>query len=247
MTANKITVNKMTARLVGALFLITTAAYATGNGLIESLLSSSDHLTDVSANTTRVTLGAILMFINCVGVVGIGVLMFPILKQHSEAVALSYLGTRIVESILLTMGVISLLLLIPLSQEYLKAGTTDTAYFQTLSTLAIKGNYLAYQLAMIVLGIGSLMFCYLLYQSKLIPRFIAAWGFIGYAALLIGAVLEIFGLNVGLLYSIPGGLFELTLPVWLFVKGFSLSPITSESAETNVNEIKRLSEVREDT
>ena len=98
---------------------------------------------------------------------------------------------------------------------------------------------------MIVLGMGSLMFCYLLYQSKLIPQFIAAWGFIGYAALLIGAVLELFGLNVGLLYSIPGGLFELTLPVWLFVKGFSLSPITSESAETNVNEIKRLSEVRE--
>lgn len=109
---------KVTARLVGALFLITTATYLTGNGFIESLLGTSDFLATVSANTPSVSLGAVLMVINCIGVVGIGVLMFPILKQHNETIALGYLGTRIVEGILLTVGVISLLLLISLSQEY---------------------------------------------------------------------------------------------------------------------------------
>jgi hypothetical protein len=57
------------------------------------------------------------MLVNCLGVVGIGVLMFPVLKQHNERIALGYVATRITESVLLTIGVISLLSLIPLSQE----------------------------------------------------------------------------------------------------------------------------------
>ncbi len=218
--------NKTTTKLVATLFLITTT-YLTGNVLIESLLASSDYLSTISATTTRVSLGAILMFINCIGVVGIGVLMFPVLKQHSEAIALGYISTRIIESVLLIVGVISLLSLIPLSQEYLKAGANEATYFQTLSTLAIKGNFFAYQLAMMVLGIGSLFFCYALYQAKLIPRFMSAWGIVGYAALLIGALLELFGFKVGLFYSIPGGLFELILPIWLVAKGFSSSATVS--------------------
>jgi hypothetical protein len=109
--------NKLTARLVGALFLITTITYLTGNGLIESMLGSSDYLATIAADTARVSLGAMLMLVNCLGVVGIGVLMFPVLKQHNERIALGYVATRITESVLLTIGVISLLSLIPLSQE----------------------------------------------------------------------------------------------------------------------------------
>jgi hypothetical protein len=225
--------HKITARLVGALFLITIATYLTGSGLIESMLGSADYLTAMAANTARVSLGAILMFINCLGVVGIGVLMFPVLKQHNETIALGYVGTRIVESTLLMVGIISLLTLIPLSQEYVKAGTTDPGYVQTLSSLAIKGNHFALQIAMMVLGIGSLFFCYLLYQTKLIPRFMSAWGFVGYAALAVGALLELFGFKVGLFFSIPGGLFELALPVWLLIKGFRLSATASTFATTD--------------
>jgi Domain of unknown function (DUF4386) len=114
----------------------------------------------------------------------------------------------------------------------------SSSYFQTLSTLAVKGNFWAYQIAMLVLGIGSLMFCYVLYQSKLIPRFLSAWGFVGYAALAMGALLELFGLKVGLLYSIPGGLFELIFPIWLIVKGFNSSATTSLSVKTAINKVQ---------
>lgn len=225
--------NRKTATCVAALFLITTATYLIGNGLVESFISTSDFL---AVHTLRVSFGAVLMFINCIGIVGIGVLMFPVLKQYNEITALSYLGARMLESILLMVGVISLLLLIPLSQEYV-ASTNNSGYFQTLSTLAIKGNFFAYQLGMMVLGIGSLLFCYALYHSRLIPRFLSAWGFIGYTALFMGAVLELFGFKVGLFYSIPGGLFELALPLWLFVKGFSSPISTSVPIKTLVNKI----------
>jgi len=71
-----------------------------------------------------------------------------------------------------------------------------------------------------VLGFGSLFFCALLYRCRLVPRFLAAWGFVGYAICFMGAVVAIAGLPYGIMLSIPGGLFEITFGVWLIPKGF---------------------------
>ena len=90
----------------------------------------------------------------------------------------------------------------------------------------------------IVLGLAGLMFYYLLYQSKLIPRFISVWGLIGAAFYLTGGLLEIFGYNLGLILSLPMGFNEIFLGVWLIVKGFNSSIINSQSTKTDKNEIK---------
>jgi hypothetical protein len=87
-------------------------------------------------------------------------------------------------------------------------------------------------------GLGGLIFSYLLYQSNLIPRLLSVLGLIGYALLSIGVLLDLLGYfpmntNAGMLLEIPGGLFELFLPLWLFIKGFNSSAITSESAKAN--------------
>jgi hypothetical protein len=93
-----------------------------------------------------------------------------------------------------------------------------------------KGNYYAYQIGMVIWGIGGLMFDYLLYQSKLVPRPLAVWGVIGYIVFISGITLELFGYGVGVLLSIPGGLFEVSLSVWLIVRGFSTSPTVPTSS-----------------
>jgi Domain of unknown function (DUF4386) len=226
--------SKKTARIVGALFITATVAFMLGNGLIESILNAPDYLVDVYPNKTQVILGILLELINSAAVVGIAVVLFPILKKHNETIALGYVGFRVLESAILIVGAIIPVLLITLSQEYIKAGTPDTSYFQTLGTLAIEGHQLAFQVAMIVLGVYSLMFCYLLYQSKLIPRFISGLGFIGYASLLISALLEIFGNSTGMILYLPGALFEIILPIWLIVKGFNSSAIDSQSTKTGI-------------
>lgn len=215
--------NKKTARIVGALFIVTTIAYITGSGLIGSIVDTPDYLINVYPNKTSVIIGVLLELINSVGVVGIAVMLYPILKKHNETMALGYFSSRILESAMLIVGVISPLLLITLSQEYVKAGAPDASYFQTIGILSIRGQFLAFQMAMIVLGLGSLIFCYLLYQSKLIPRSISALGFIGYASLLTSSLLEIFGHNIGMMLYLPGALFEIILPIWLIVKGFNSS------------------------
>jgi hypothetical protein len=221
--------NRKTERLLGVFFLTVILAYGIGNGLINAVLNKPDYLAHVSENRLQLTVGACLMLVNSVIVAAIGVLMLPILKQYNKNIAYGYFISRLVESIVLIVGVIFLLLQLTISQEYLIEKTPDTSYFQTISILCIKGNFFAYQIAMIALGLGSLPFCYLLYQSKLLPKIAAIWGIIGYAIFLTGAVLEIFGFSVGTMLSIPGGLFEIFLGIWLIVKGFNSPTVVSET------------------
>jgi hypothetical protein len=219
--------NKKTATMVGVLFLVATVTFMIGSGLIDSVLNSPEYLNNVYPDRTTVIVGMFFELINSVAVVGIAMLMFPILKQHNEAIALGYYGSRIIESAILIVSVIGALILIPLSQEYITAGATGDSYYQTIGTLAIKGHDTAFELAMLVLGLGSLMFCYLLYTSKLIPRWISVIGLIGYVALLASSCLGIFGVDVGMILYIPGALFEIIFPIWLIVKGFNINAIDS--------------------
>lgn len=88
-----------------------------------------------------------------------------------------------------------------------------------------------YQVAEMLLGLGCIFLCSLLFRARLVPRLLAMWGAIGYAFLMTGAVAEIFGIHIGLVFSIPGGLFELTLGVWLIVRGFR-PPAYGDRVET---------------
>ena len=212
-----------------------------GYTLIESNTSAPDYLVAVSQNENQVIMGVFFELINSAAVVGIAVMMFPILKKHNESIALGYVGFRIIEATVLIASAISALLLLTLSQEFVKAGAPDSSYFQTLGTSAIEGRYWSGQMGPIFVGLGGLMFSYLLYQSKLIPRVMSVLGLLGYPLLATGAVLNMFDVidtlhGPGMIILIPGVLFEIVLPIWLIVKAFNSSAITSESAKIDINE-----------
>jgi len=220
------TSHKTTATFVGIMFLAAMFTYGLGFGIIESLLTLPDFLAHVFENNILFLSGAILMMMNSCIVVGIGVFMYPILKQYNKSIAVVYLGSRVIESLLLLGGVISLLFILDIGQQYL--GVADTTSLERLSDTYIRGNYLAYQFAMIVLGFGSMLFCIILYQHALIAKPLALLGFVGYLSLLLGAMLELLGYPYGLMFSIPGGLFEVILPFWLFLNGFNIRKIESK-------------------
>ena len=186
------------ARIVGILFLAGFFTYGVGNLIATDIVRSDDR----SGSTALFVTGAALMLLNSAFVIGIGVLMFPILQAHDKAIAAGYLGTRIFEGVGLATGVVSLIVV------------TDSH--------AIHANAVSYGVAEAGLGIGSLFFCALLFRTRLVPRFLAAWGFIGYACFAGGNLLELFGVaGAGLVGTIPGGLFELTFGVWLIARGFA--------------------------
>jgi hypothetical protein len=221
---NKMRSNKISARTFGIFFLLGYISYALGSILINSIINSPIGLLHIYNSKTLVIFeAAIMMAIFAVLNIGLAVIMTPILKPFNKTFTYGYLGTAITATVMLIVGAIFLLLLVPLSDESMKAGTNDTAYFETLKVLLIKGNFYSYQIAMAIWGFGGLMFCYLLYLSKLVPRPLSVWGFIGYIIFISGTILALFGYNVDVLLDIPGGLFEITLAIWLIVKGFNLS------------------------
>jgi len=214
------TSHKTTSKFVGLLFLAAMFSYGVGFGLVESLLAAPNFLAHIFENNILFLSGSILMMLNSCIVIGIGIFMFPILKKYNKNMALVYFSTRVIEALLLLCGIIALLLILDLGQQYLDS--SERSALQSLSATYIHVNYLVYQWAMIILGLGSVLFCGVLYQYSLIPKPLALWGMIGYFCLFAGAVLELFGFPIGLMFSIPGGLFELFLPFWLFFKGFNI-------------------------
>ena len=218
--------HRTTARVVGVLFLAAFFAYGGGSAVLASILDAPNYLSNLAANTVQLRIGAILMLVNSLVVAAIGALMLRVARPHGETIAFGYLGARLVEAVVLAVGVVLLLLQIPLAREAAEAGVAGAASLQVLGSLSIQGNDAAYQIAMIALGLGSLPFWYLFYRSGLVPRALAAWGIAGYAIFATGAVLEILGLEVGLILSIPAGLFEASIGIWLIVRGFS-SPLAA--------------------
>jgi hypothetical protein len=228
--------HKTTARAVGVLYLAGFVVGITGEILIQPILGAPDRLSTVSANSMTIAIGAILWLMAVVGDAAHGVLMFPVLKPHGERIAVGYLAARIVDAIFIAIMVLFILIQIPLGSEYMKAAAPDASYLQALSTVFVRANQYAYQLGMSTLGLAGLMLCYTLYRAKLVPRLVAVWGLVGYAIIFCGMVSEIMGSGLGLVSSIPGGLWELFIGVWLIAKGFNSSAIASESAKTELNE-----------
>jgi hypothetical protein len=194
-----------------------------GNLFIQSILGTPDNLSAIAANSTLLALGAVLWLTTVAGDAAHGILMFPVLKPHSERGAVGYLGARIIDATFIAVMALLILIQIPVGIEYLNAGSSDTSYLQALSTVLIAANLYAYEFAMITVGVAGLILSFLFYRTQLVPRFLAVWGLIGYAILLFGSVLQVLGLNLNSIHAIPGGLWELFIGVWLIAKGFSTS------------------------
>ncbi|MNI00271.1 hypothetical protein D3C87_652160 [compost metagenome] len=213
---------KKKARVAGALFLVSTVAYLIGSGMMDPILHRTDLLASMYPDRTNVFAGLFLELINAIAVVGIAMLLYPILKKQNEAFALGYFGSRVMESALLIMSLIGPLVLIALSKPSISTGTTGDSYLQTIGNLVVETHFMLFKVAMIVLSVGSLLFCYILYRSRWVPRLLSVIGFIGYTGLLASSCLSIAGLDLGTVFYIPGAIFEIVLPVWLMVKGFNL-------------------------
>lgn len=219
---------RTTARVVGMVYLVGFVVGIGGDTLIQSILGAPNRLSTISANSMTVAIGAILWLMAVVGDAAHGVLMFPVLKPHNERIAVGYLAARIVDAIFIAVMVLFILIQIPLGSEYLQAAAPDAFYLQAISNVSVQASQYAYEIGMSTLGVAGLLLCSTLYRAKLVPQLLAVWGFVGYAIIFCGMVSEVMGSGLGLVSSIPGGLWELFIGVWLIVKGFSAAPAPSE-------------------
>jgi len=230
-TKEKMNSNRKTAIIVGVLFIIGTVAGVLSAVVTGPILNDPDYLIKISANETQIILGAIFVLIMGFALAMVPVMLFPIFKKYNEPLALGSVVFRgALEAVTYIAFVISWLLLLTLSQEYVKAGAPDTSYFQTLGFVILEAGVWIGHLVSIVFSLGALMIYYLFYQSKLIPRWLSVWGLAGAIVSLAVPLLEMFGSELGILI-VPLALQEMVLAVWLIIKGFNSSAIASESVK----------------
>jgi hypothetical protein len=220
--------NRKTARTIGALFIIATIA-----GLLSVAgtgpLHTPDYLINVVAHENQIVMGALLVLVMGIAIAFIPVVLFPILKKQNESLALGYVIFRVFEVVTFIAIAISFLLLLTLSREYVQAGTSNVSHYQTLGGLLLAAVDWTNFVTIIVFSLSALILNFMFYRSKLIPRWLAGWGFIGAALHLAGGLLGMFDLEqVGLLAA-PIALQEMVYAIWLIVKGFDESAIIAES------------------
>lgn len=222
--------HRKTARIVGLLFLL---LLITGiSGIILRELSPS--LKDVFENSTQIKISILFDLIASTVAVGIAVLLFPILKIFNYNIALWYFGFSIVGFATIVVSNVSVFSLLTLSEEYVKLGSPDTDYFQTLGVLKLGEYFGAHFMGLIIHTFGASMFYYLLFQSKLLPRFLSVWGLIAITLVLSATLLQIFDRSVSMILYLPNGLLQILIGIWLIIKGFNSSAIVSQSQKPRI-------------
>lgn len=223
---------RRTAIIVGILFIVGYIGIFAGGAVYGPILNAPDYLSLVYPNRTQLIVGMLIELTNDVAVIGIAVLLFPILKKYGEGIALGYIGIRIIEAMILVVSKISLLSLIPLSEEYLSTGA-PAPYYEALGLLTLGQRFWASKLQVPFFLIGALILYVMLYRSKLVPRFISVFGLFAVASLtaanLIGAPDPTQSFQPAMLLFAPIFVSELLLAVWLIVKGFSQDAVAAGS------------------
>lgn len=223
-----------TAIIVGVLFIIGTATGVLSLGFLGTTQGTLD-LNKIAASENQVLIGALLIFIMAAACAGTTIWLYPVLRKYNGALALGAAGFRLIEGTLMVIAALCILVLLTLSQEFVKGGSTDLSYFQTLGVLIQAGyNWIFNGPMLLAWCAAALMYYYVFYQTKLIPRWLSAWGIIGIALIIVSCLLIMFGLidagDIQSLLSFPIALQEMVMAVWLIVKGFSTSAIDSLSA-----------------
>jgi Domain of unknown function (DUF4386) len=229
--------HRKTAIIVGVLFIAADVAGVLSRVLTSGLLDGPDYLTRIAANQNRLVFGALCALAMGFLLAAIPLATYPIFRKYNEPLAMGYVVFRsALETVTYIAGATSWLLLVALSRNYVKAGSPDTPQFGTVGALLLKAQgqgSIAAHMTSIVFSLGMLMFAYLFYQSRLIPRWLSIWGIVGALLYLADPLTSLFGFSGGFLEA-PGALQEIVLAVWLIAKGFDsaaseASPVLVES------------------
>ena len=232
---------RKTAIIVGVLLIACTAATILSLTLLNPILDDPEYLTELTENESLTIVGAIIEFIWAATAICIAIWLYPVLREHNEALTLGSVVFRTVEGIFVFVGTLSLLSMLTLSQEFVRAGLPEPSAFQSvgLTLLAVR-HWTLDGIVLIAFCVGALLYYSVFYKSKLIPRWLSVWGLIGAALSLAVSLFSLFNPDfvvswIHTLLNAPIAFQEMVLAVWLIAKGFSPSAVASTFANIDVN------------
>lgn len=223
---------RRTALIGGALYVLTFASSIPAALLLgSSVLSNPDFIVGPGPDQV-VLLACLLDVINALAAIGTAVVLFPVVKRQNEAVALGFIGSRVLEAAVIMIGVVSLLAVVTLRQEFAGAAGADAALVTVGQSLVTARNWTFVLGPILISGVNALLLGSLMYRSGLVPRIIPLAGLIGAPLMLVSATAIVFGIWTPSsvwhwIAAVPIFAWELSLGVYLVVKGFKPSPITA--------------------
>jgi hypothetical protein len=213
--------DRKTAAIVGVLYIIGTVTGMLSLPVMGGILGDPDVLNLTAADPSRVAFGALLMLVMGLALAMVPAMMFPILKRLNEPLAVGYVIFRGALETFATLAVaVCWLLLVVVARQYADAATAVASQFDSLGILLVKAPDYIMAVGSIVFSLGALMLYSLLYQARLIPRWISGWGIVAAILYLAAGLLAIFGtpMDILMMVMLPQ---EMVMAVWLIAKGFN--------------------------
>jgi len=219
----------------GVLFILCTAAAIVSMVPLGAAVAAPVDFARLAANDNRVVLTALIEFVWAATGMGIAMALYPALRRFNPALALGSVFGRVVENVFILVGTLSLLVMLTVSQEAVAAGPAGMASAVTMSNLLLAvREWVGEYVALIPFCVGSILYNYVLYTSRLVPRWLSGWGLVAVVLSMVVALYagftQDFGFTtVNVVLSIPIALQEMTLAIWLIAKGFDRSALASNA------------------
>jgi hypothetical protein len=227
---------RKSALLTGILFIITFVTSIPALALYGPVLNDANYVLGSGADT-RVTVGAFGEVLLAISGIGTAVVLFPILKRQNEVLALAYVTARVVESVIIVVGIVSVLSVVTLRQDFAGSTGADAASFLAAGKALVAVHKWTFLLGPgLCAGIeNGLMLGYLMYRTGLVPRPVAVLGLVGGSLACVAAIAELFGLFAQVsawaaILVFPEAAFEALFGIWLIVKGFKPAAILADGA-----------------
>jgi hypothetical protein len=226
-----IDLNRNVAIVVGILFILREVTSITGLILYGPILNDPEYIINGAADEARVIWGAFFEVLLVFTQIGTAITLFPILKKYNESMAIGTVCFRLMEATIVILGIMSLLAIVTLNHSFLKEANPDTSSYLMAGKLLLDiHNWTFLYGPNLILGPSTFMTSYLLYKSKLVPRFVTFLGLVGGPLISANAVLVMFGvfpqLSVwGMVLAIPVFAYEVSLAVRLLANGFNSVPV----------------------
>lgn len=215
--------NQNLARCAGFLFLLQLIPYYIGHEEILGAILYQDPFPEIiDTHRSRVAFAVLLELISAFAFIAFSVILYHFLRKVNDLIALLYLGIRFVEFAIIVLSEIKLLSLVSIAKRYVSADGDQLALLEEMGRVTLYEWQWVTLVYMMVFCVNALFFYFLLFKSRLVPRFISIWGGIGAILAISTPIVLLYGKPAaGFIIYAPIGFNELFLALWLIVKGFS--------------------------
>ena len=226
--------HRAAATTAGILYITGTVAGVLSMVVSAPVRDARDPLAYAVEHSGAVVTGALLVLVMGLSLAFVPVVLFPVLRRVNEVLAVGYLIVRgAVETVCYVVLAIGWLLLVPLGEAMAAGGGTASPAGVRVGNLVIDADATNAVLTL-VFCLGAGMFYVLLYRSRIVPRWISAWGLVAipfYVAADLLAMYGVFDANAPeqVLMFMPLAVQEMVLAVWMIARGFRPAAVSTTS------------------